>query len=486
MFETPTEEEPRLLRALGIVGWNHLEPVVLAALATESPLLLIGPHGSAKTLILTRLAAALGLTHRHYNASLLSFDDLVGFPVPDNGRLVYLQTPATIWDAESVLFDEISRCRPELQNKLFPIVHEKVVQGIVLDKLRHRWGAMNPPPAADGSGNGQPEYVGTEALDVALADRFGFIVPVPSLGELQRSDQLTVLRGLTETDDAAPRLRRTVEAIRQAIPTTTTALTLAAADYVQILAQKLAETDHPVSTRRASQIVRNIIAVHATLTVLAGACTGLSEDAFYNAVRYSLPDPGWGDPVPQATLLTAHRTAWQLVKLDTDSEVKAILIEPDAVRRIALTLASSLPGGDAGRMVVDAFSSLPRLARVATAAVLAPLLAHRTDLPAATIEPIARDFSALGSRSAEQIQIRSGGADWRRTILSTHLSALNRGTARGRIVTNAAVVLMLEDEPFEMPDLEAAYDHAAQVLGHVTLRRKPDTVVVRKRKAGAA
>ena len=125
MLKTAAQEEPRLLRTLGIVGWNHLEPVILAALATESPLLLIGPHGSAKTMVLTRLAEALGLNHRHYNASLLNFDDLIGFPVPDNGRLMYLQTPATIWDAESVLFDEISRCRPELQNKLFPIVHER-------------------------------------------------------------------------------------------------------------------------------------------------------------------------------------------------------------------------------------------------------------------------------------------------------------------------------------------------------------------------
>jgi len=144
MSDIATQEEPRLLRSLGIVGWNHLEPVILAALATESPLLLIGPHGSAKTLVLTRLAEALGLSHRHYNASLLNFDDLVGFPVPDNGRLVYLQTPATIWDAESVLFDEISRCRPELQNKLFPIVHEKVVQGVKLEKLSHRWGRDEP------------------------------------------------------------------------------------------------------------------------------------------------------------------------------------------------------------------------------------------------------------------------------------------------------------------------------------------------------
>ena len=43
-----------ILRALGIVGWDHLEPVIVAALVTESPLLLIGPQGSAKTIVLTR------------------------------------------------------------------------------------------------------------------------------------------------------------------------------------------------------------------------------------------------------------------------------------------------------------------------------------------------------------------------------------------------------------------------------------------------
>jgi len=133
-----SSEQPGLLRSLGIAGWGALEPAILAALATESPILLIGPHGTAKTLLLQRLAEALGLAFRHYNASILSFDDLLGYPVPQDGRLVYLQTPATIWEAEAVLFDEVSRCRPELQNKLFPLIHERVAQGLPLTRLRHR------------------------------------------------------------------------------------------------------------------------------------------------------------------------------------------------------------------------------------------------------------------------------------------------------------------------------------------------------------
>ncbi len=55
------------LRSLALHGLDHLDAVVVAALASEEPLLLVGPHGSAKSALLNRIAAALGLEHRHYN-----------------------------------------------------------------------------------------------------------------------------------------------------------------------------------------------------------------------------------------------------------------------------------------------------------------------------------------------------------------------------------------------------------------------------------
>jgi len=107
-----------LTRGLGIHGWSKLDPVLLAALATEAPLLLVGPHGTAKTLLVERLATALQLELRHYNASLVNYDDLVGIPIPDDaGNLRFVGTEAAIWDAEFVFFDELTRCRPDLQNK---------------------------------------------------------------------------------------------------------------------------------------------------------------------------------------------------------------------------------------------------------------------------------------------------------------------------------------------------------------------------------
>jgi len=66
-----------LTKSLGLEGWERLEPVILASLASEEPMLLVGRHGAAKSFLLERLAEALGLEFRFYNASLVNFDDLV-------------------------------------------------------------------------------------------------------------------------------------------------------------------------------------------------------------------------------------------------------------------------------------------------------------------------------------------------------------------------------------------------------------------------
>lgn len=178
-----------LLRPLGIYGYDPVEPLILTALVTGDPLLLVGAAGTGKTFLLNSLSEALGLVHRHYNASLISFDDLVGFPYPEpDGRGIrYLETPATVWGAESVLVDELSRCRPEHQNRFFSLIHERRLQGLALDRLRYRWAAMNPPALDDGSG-----YAGCEPLDPALADRFAFIITANDWCDVSEADRRAI------------------------------------------------------------------------------------------------------------------------------------------------------------------------------------------------------------------------------------------------------------------------------------------------------
>jgi MoxR-like ATPase len=455
-----------ILRSLDIVGWDALEPVILAALATESPLLLIGPHGSAKTLVLTRLAHALGVEHRHYNASLLNFDDLIGFPVPEAGKLVYLQTPATIWDAESVFFDEVSRCRPDLQNKLFPIVHERRVQGVALERLRYRWAAMNPPPRTDGASEEAFEYAGAEPLDVALADRFAFIVEVPDLKALSRRDQLTVLASSgqqpsAEDGSAAP-LSDILESIRTRLPATQETLGKPIGEYVQHVAQKLAQAKHAISTRRAVQIARNIAALAAVFR--ATGSDPAPEDAFYVGLRHSIPDAAWGNPIDATSLLTIHRAAWGIARLEHKA-LKEVFREPDAVRRIVLALrADTISPAERGQIVSDSSASLDLMTRFATAAVLMPVLGDHGELPATSVETVAADYAAIAATGEVSVTVRRGGADWKRDILGRWLSSLDLSTTRGKALANIAAVLMRDEHEFKAARLERAFDHAASCL----------------------
>src|SRR3954453_871109 len=99
--------------------------------------------------------------------------DRFPYPDPDGTGVRFLETPATVWNAQSVLIDEISRSKPEQQNRVFSLVHERTVQGIALPRLRYRWGARNP---GWGDQAREGNYAGWERLDPALADRFALFV----------------------------------------------------------------------------------------------------------------------------------------------------------------------------------------------------------------------------------------------------------------------------------------------------------------------
>ncbi len=454
--------EALCLRALGVVGWDALEPAILAALATESPLLLVGPHGTAKTLLLARLAEALGLSFRHYNASILSFDDLLGYPVPQDGRLVYLETPATIWQAEAVLFDEVSRCRPELQNKLFPLVHERVAQGVPLSRLRHRWAAMNPPPR-EGAATAF-EYEGAEPLDVALADRFSFVLDVPTLDQLGEEDRRKVLLGHGRPEeDAGRRLQAAVRATQEHLAEAEQELRQTAADYTDVFAAQLATAGHPLSTRRAVTLVRNIESLRAAERALDGEARSL-EDSFYAAARASLPDAAWGRPVEGHVLLAAHRAAWQAAKLQGDAPERALLVETDPLRRIALALTLDLPAAEAGAVIADGFSALSRPERLVTSAVLFPRLARKPGLPSSALEAVAEAYAAVAKGGKQTVLVRQGGRDWKRDLLGTRLARLDPEKRRDRVLQNVSAVLMADDERFDLEHLKAAWDRACQAL----------------------
>ncbi len=193
-----------LLERLGIYGWpERQENLLLASLLTGDPLLLIGPHGCAKTYLASRVAHALGKRFTAYDASKAMFEDVLGYPNLEKlkqGMVDYVPGPLTIWDKEMILIDELNRALPQLQSKWLEIVRSRRIMGLPT-RVRWVWAAMNPNT-----------YSGTQELDQALLGRFALYVYPPGVLEMSEADRINVTQAMS--DDDAPALKEWLYADR--------------------------------------------------------------------------------------------------------------------------------------------------------------------------------------------------------------------------------------------------------------------------------
>ena len=394
MTDAPAPSNLSISRALGIQGWRHLDAVMLASLATESPLLLIGPHGTAKTLLVERIANALNLDFRHYNASLLNYDDLVGIPLPDetNTHLQFVSTPGAIWGTGFVFFDEISRCRSDLQNKLFPIIHERRVIGMDLDSLQHRWAAMNPPSPdeADLDASLNEYYLGSEPLDPALTDRFPYVVPVPNWKQLTKADRR---RLIADVDDEPVgfdehSLDQLVLDCVELIPQVEAEYGEWVTDYIICVMDLLERAKLPQSPRRARMLARSVIAVHSARMVLEGEDVDLEYSAEI-ALLYGIPQNATEVPPTPATVVAVHRQAWEIANRLDDDHWRQVLEEHDLIQRVILAENLDFDDDEFSRLITQALTVHDSEARnigLATAMFLA--FRHHRSLNPSAWEPL--------------------------------------------------------------------------------------------------
>ena len=328
----------KITEPLGLFGWSHLEPVILAALASESPMLLIGKHGSAKSFILERLAESLKLEFRCYNASLINYDDLVGIPVPinNNTSLSYISNPNSIWDAEVVFIDELNRTKPELQNKLFPIIYDKRVQGTNLTKLKYRWAAMNPP-SKDEDDEDSLSYLGAMPLDPALADRFPFIIEVPTWDDLNDKDKKNMLidnhLGRHEFPvDIYELINKTKETYQLLLSNSEESIS----KYILTLMELLKNSFGYISARRATMLEDTLLYLLAASQVLTG------EESLYKVaylhIQNTLPNIA-NEAIDKTLLMNICQQALKLAKLG-DSVEKDILLIGDPIERLKMLIKS--------------------------------------------------------------------------------------------------------------------------------------------------
>ena len=164
-----------------------------------------------------------------------------------------------MWNAQSVLIDEISRSKPEQQNRLFSLVHERKVQGIDLPRLRYRWAAMNPCSSDQDS---EENYTGSEPLDPALADRFALFVHALDWRDLSDDERRRIAEPVGEGRIAndGGRLKTKLAEWRSAFVVALGACPELILDYVTTAVTALNTASIRVSPRRSRLLARSLLA----------------------------------------------------------------------------------------------------------------------------------------------------------------------------------------------------------------------------------
>ncbi|MBI5491258.1 MAG: MoxR family ATPase [Deltaproteobacteria bacterium] len=310
-----------VLRSLGFFGLDGIETSILAGLVTGDPVLLIGPHGAAKTALVRRLSVELGLRFWAYDASKALFEDVIGFPNPKSlseGEVTYVPTPLSVWDKEFVLLDEISRASPTMQNKWLELVRARRMMGREVPGLRYVFAAMNPAG-----------YLGANPLDEALAGRFAFVIPVPEAADMAAEDVAAIIATVTPEDaPACPELRalgcETAQPDRPAsvadilraaharLPAVAGEYDAFVQRYVEAVAGQLAGKKLKPDGRRLGMIRRNLLAVIAVERLSGRLGLARLNAVFLRTLDHSLPQRALGQATPSELLYPCHALAWRV------------------------------------------------------------------------------------------------------------------------------------------------------------------------------
>jgi hypothetical protein len=334
---------------------------------------------------------------------------------------------------------------------------------------------MNPP-VSNFDDEFETDYLGSQPLDAALADRFAFIIVTPDWDDLAEEERRAVVTGSGQPIDpaAARQLRQLVEAGRGLVDAVTDEMLVRLAHYVQLVNDLLRtaakrgrkasgradgnrvdddDAQITLSPRRAAMIARNIIAVHVAAMVLED--NPEIGDSALLALRHSIPQRAQGLPVSSMKLAAAHREAWKLAELPSLDPQRFLAMEADPVRRAQV--ASQLGGltkPELSTIIADSISSLPPGGRHALGVwVIDSGLAGR--MVAAIAEQCAALMALVAvSRGVDQ-RVHGHGTQhslWK--SMKRRLGRLKKNAADTPFLTNLLMALFVQDELATEDDID--------------------------------
>lgn len=341
------------LKSINIYGYEAIEELLGAALLTGEPLCLIGEKGTAKTYMCRRIAESIGVKFGEYNSSTINFQDLSGFPMPEKDEdgtwkkhMEYIETPATIWEKEFILLDELNRALIDRQNDLLTLLRSRVVQGKKVKGLKWVWAAVNPL-----------SYSGTQPMTEALADRFSLLARIPSFAQLAKEAQMNIISNVTSSDLPAisfwgedvnnrvaqvGRLKDFFNDARKYYDVFSVEYDQAISEYVREFCSELKSNSEAVFVdgRRAAMLKRNIIAIASVKMTKEKTKDIDIEDVIKLAVNHSFPNELIDNPIDPNVINSAHAQAKTLVISSQDAELVRLRAIKDPFKLAAAILNS--------------------------------------------------------------------------------------------------------------------------------------------------
>ena len=170
-----------IFRNLGIYGWEQNEPVIVAALVAQLPIMIVGPQGACKTEAGRAIARGIygdGVRFASYYCPNIHPEMITG-PIDIRqykaGKFDYLRTPISVWDKEVVLFDEPTRAPTAIQSSVLEFVRTR------------RWLDMPTATKLVMSASNPPELDHTTTyISLPLASRFVYVW-APSISRVMKS-----------------------------------------------------------------------------------------------------------------------------------------------------------------------------------------------------------------------------------------------------------------------------------------------------------
>jgi len=153
------------------IWWKKIQVPIFASLISGENLILFWETWANKTWFVESFSKVMDIAYRIYTVPTIELEEITPFKKKEDGIIEPINTLTSIWDSELVFLDELNRIWPEKQWLFFEILRGKSIKGIPLKKLKWVMSAVNL---------NLNEYKGTYVFDPATADRFAFVVAIPS------------------------------------------------------------------------------------------------------------------------------------------------------------------------------------------------------------------------------------------------------------------------------------------------------------------